>query len=74
MKIKNVLKQVSAVVATTAVLATSAHAAGTDVSKITEAVDLSGAAAGILAIGVAIGGLVAVGIAVRHVLGMMKRL
>ncbi|WP_334054525.1 hypothetical protein [Pasteurella multocida] len=69
-KIKNVLT-VGSALAVTALSSTTASAAGLE--GITDKVDLSGAATGVIAVGVAIGGLLAVVIGVRYVVGFLKR-
>ncbi|MFC1047204.1 major capsid protein [Pasteurella multocida] len=69
-QIKKLFTSVSAV-ATLAVVSTGAHAAG--LSDITGGLDLSGAKDGIIAVGVAIGGLLVVAIGVRYILGFLKR-
>ncbi|MDY0485026.1 major capsid protein [Pasteurella multocida] len=70
---KNKTKKVLAglAVASTAVVSTTATAAG--IGDITSNIDLSGATAGIIAVGVAIGGLLVVAIGVRYVVGFLKR-
>lgn len=70
---KNMKKVIAtaSTVATLAVVSTGAHAAG--LGDITSSIDLSTAKDGIIAVGVAIGGLLIVAVGVRYILGFLKR-
>ncbi|HDR1236605.1 major capsid protein [Pasteurella multocida] len=70
---KNKAKKVLAGLGVVSTTVVSATANAADLSSITSGIDLSGASAGVIAVGVAIGGLLAVVIGVRYVVGFLKR-